>query len=467
MIAVAGEAGERLWPLCATFSVQRRVVEVRRKTMKKSSRVGKKGRTGFSGSRGWIAAGTLAAYAVMGGTRQALAYEEKVVGAGSGAAGGAEASLPLKRFNIGAGPLDEAIAAYEKATGLTVKVVLPTGTLAGFKSQGVSGLYPEEEAMRLLLEGTGLNYRVEDATTLVVGVQAKDSVSVTASVANEVSMSKFTEPLLETPQSVSVVPQFVMKDQGVSTLRDALRNVPGISLAAGEAGAQGDNLTIRGFTARNDIFLDGIRDFGSYYRDSFNYEQVEALEGPAGIQFGRGSTGGVINQESKVPGIEKFVEVQTQFGTDLTRRLTADINSPMSNAIGGTALRLNGMFQNSNVAERDVAELRRWGIAPSISMGLQSKTHATLSYVHLNEDDTPDYGLPWLFNGLAPAERQSYFGFRDANYLRTNDDIMTLRADHDFSPSFNLRTIARAANYPRNAQITEPQICSNAAASIP
>ncbi len=89
----------------------------------------------------------------------------------------------------------------------------------------------------------------------------------------------------------------------MTTLRDTLRNVPGISLAAGEAGAQGDNLTIRGFTARNDIFLDGIRDFGSYYRDSFNYEQVDVLEGPAGVQFGRGSTGGVVNQESKVPTV--------------------------------------------------------------------------------------------------------------------------------------------------------------------
>lgn len=111
------------------------------KTMKKSAKIGKRGQGKFAGrfagSRGWIAAGTLAAYAVMGGTRQALAYEEKVGGAGAGAAGGAEASLPLKRFNIGAGPLDEAIAAYEKATGLTVKVVLPAGTLAGFKSQGL------------------------------------------------------------------------------------------------------------------------------------------------------------------------------------------------------------------------------------------------------------------------------------------------------------------------------------------
>ncbi len=440
--------------------------------MKKSAKIGKRGQGKFAGrfagSRGWIAAGTLAAYAVMGGTRQALAYEEKVGGAGAGAAGGAEASLPLKRFNIGAGPLDEAIAAYEKATGLTVKVVLPAGTLAGFKSQGVEGLYPEEEAMRLLLDGTGLNYRIEDATTLVVGVQAKDSVSVTASVTNDVALTKFTEPLIETPQSVSVVPQFAMKDQAVSTLRDALRNVPGISLAAGEAGAQGDNLTIRGFTARNDIFLDGIRDFGSYYRDSFNYEQVEALEGPAGIQFGRGSTGGVVNQESKVPAVKQFVNVQAQFGTDRTRRITADINEPALDVMGGTAFRANVMGQEGGVAGRDYAELRRFGVAPSISIGLNTPTHATLSYVHLTESDTPDYGLPWLANGVAPGPiRHYYYGFPDQNYLKTNDDIVTLKAEHEFSPNVNLHTIFRAANYPRQAMITEPQICSNAPVSVP
>ena len=104
--------------------------------------------------------------------------------------------------------------AYEKATGLTVKVVLPAGTLAGFDSPGVNGLYREDEALRLLLEGTGLNYRVEDAATMVVGVQAKDTVSVTSSVTDSVLMTKFTEPLIETPQSIAVVPQFVVQDQG-------------------------------------------------------------------------------------------------------------------------------------------------------------------------------------------------------------------------------------------------------------
>jgi catecholate siderophore receptor len=425
----------------------------------------KKSRAGIGGSRGWIAAGTLAAYAAMGGTKAAIASIEKTDPAASGAA---EATLPLKKFDIPAGPLDVAVKAFEKVTGLTVKIVLPAGTVGGFNSQGVIGLYREDEALRLLLEGTGLNYRVDDATTMLVGVQAKDTVSVTDSVTNSVSLSKFTEPLIDTPQSVSVVPQFVLKDEGVSTLRDALRNVPGISLAAGEAGAQGDNLTIRGFTARNDIFLDGIRDFGSYYRDSFNYEQVEALEGPAGIQFGRGSTGGVINQESKVPEVQQFVNVQTQFGTDKTRRVTADINEPELDVLGGTAYRVNLMAQEGGVAGRYYAEIRRFGIAPSVSIGLNTKTRATLSYLHLTESDTPDYGLPWFNNAVASGSiRHSYYGFPDENYLKTNDDILTLKAEHELSPNLNLHTIARAANYPRQAQITEPQICSNAPASVP
>lgn len=438
-----------------------------RQTTRRMTAVNKKsaGRPRFGGSRGWIAAGTLAAYSVMGGTKSALAKTAKTYPAG---AGSAEATLPLKRFDIAAGPLDGAIEAYEKATGLTVKIVLTAGTLAGFNSQGVVGLYREDEALRLLLEGTGLNYRTEDAATMVVGIQAKDTISVTSSVTDSVSMTKFTEPLLNTAQSITVVPEFAMKDEAVSTLRDTLRNVPGISLAAGEAGAQGDNLTIRGFTARNDIFLDGIRDFGSYYRDSFNYEQVDVLQGPAGVEFGRGSTGGVVNQESKVPTVQQFAHVQAQFGTDKTRRITADLNSHELDATGGTAFRLNLVGQESGVAGRDYAEIRRWGVAPSVSIGLNTKTRATLNYVHLQDNDTPDYGVPWLYNAPAPGPiRHNYYGFPNENYLQTNDDILTLKVEHEFSPNLNLHTIARAANYPRQAQITEPQTCSNAPLSVP
>jgi catecholate siderophore receptor len=385
-----------------------------------------------------------------------------------------ESTLPVRRFNISAGSLKAALAEFESQSGLKAEITLPLDhngqatLLDGFDSPGVNGLYPNSVALTQLLQGTGLSFRIIGPDRVRIGLQHTDSVDVSSPLPDSVSMQKFAEPLLDTPQSVSVIPQFLLQDEAVTTLKDSLRNVPGISLAAGESGAQGDNLTIRGFTARNDIFLDGIRDFGSYYRDAFNYEQVDVLEGPSGIQFGRGSTGGVINQESKLPQTKPFVAVQSQFGTDLTRRIAADINQPLPDLASGAAFRLNVMGVEAGVAERDAAEIRRFGVAPSLSLGLNSKTRATLSYVHLTESDTPDYGLPWLFNKLAPGvNRRSYFGFPDQNYLRTNDDILTARADHDLPHETNLHTIARWANYPRDAQITEPQICSNASVSIP
>src|SRR5580765_1930621 len=250
----------------------------------------------FQVSRGWLAVGTLAAYTMMSSSRQALA----VSGPGSGSPSTSTpppANLPVKRFNIAAGGLDNGIRTYEQQTGMKVRVDLPQGTLEGFQTKGVVGLHTVEEGLRLLLEGTGLSYASEGPAAMVVGLKRSESMEVVSSLPDAVSMTKFTQPLIDTPQTVAVVPEFVLHDQQNTTLRDALRNVPGISMAAGEFGTQGDNLTIRGFTARNDIFLDGIRDFGSYYRDTFNYEQVEALEGPAGIQFGRGSTGGDVSQE--------------------------------------------------------------------------------------------------------------------------------------------------------------------------
>src|SRR5687768_12198335 len=112
--------------------------------------------------------------------------------------------------------------------------------------------------------------------------------------------SKFTQPLVDTPQSVTIVPAELMREQGVTTLRDALRNVPGISMQAGEGGVPaGDNLTLRGFSARTDLFVDGVRDIGGYARDPFNIEQVEVAKGPASAMTGRGSTGGSINLASK------------------------------------------------------------------------------------------------------------------------------------------------------------------------
>jgi catecholate siderophore receptor len=445
---------------------ERRAEERLRQKQAKKAQHGRFLRAG----RAWIVAGTCAVYTVSGSSRLAFAA---VSISNPIDAGTPVATLPLKKFDIAAGPLDAAISTYEQASGLSVRIDLPAGTIAGFQTKGVKGLYRPEEALRLLLEGTGLQSTVQPGATpkdpfvAVVGLRRQDAVTVTTELPESVAMTKFTQPLLDTPQTVVAVPQFVLHDEQNTTLRDALRNVPGISMAAGEFGAQGDNLTIRGFTARNDIFLDGIRDFGSYYRDSFDYDQVEVLEGPAGVQFGRGSTGGIINQESKVPAAQPFVKVQAQFGTDLTERVAADINEPLPDVAHGAAFRANLVATEGGVAGRPFAENRHYGLAPSLTFGMDSPTRKTISYFHLTENDTPDYGLPWLFNKLAPASRNAYFGFPDANYLRANVDVLTGKLDHEFAPAVSLHSIARWANYARNAQITEPQICSNASVSVP
>src|SRR6185312_733962 len=291
-------------------------------------------------------------------------------------------------------------------------------------------------------------------------------VQVNAVETDSVALGKLPTALIDTPQSITAIPQHVIADQGVSTLRDTLRNAPGISLAAGEGGAQGDNLTIRGFGAQNDIFLDGMRDFGDYYRDSFSYEQVDVLEGPAGVEFGRGSTGGVINQESKAPELRPFVRLEAQGGTDTTRRVTADINEALPDFAGGTAFRLNVMGHEAGIAGRDVVTGRRYGVAPTVAFGLNTPTRVTASYFHFAEDDVPDYGLPWYFGRPAPVPRHDYYGFADENFLRADVDMGTVKVEHSLGSSALLRDSLRYAQYQRKWQITEPQLNNANAGTI-
>ncbi|HEY1506208.1 MAG TPA: TonB-dependent siderophore receptor [Stellaceae bacterium] len=284
------------------------------------------------------------------------------------------------------------------------------------------------------------------------------------------SLNKLTQPMRDTPQSIDTVPRQLLDDQGVTTMRDALRNVTGISLGAGENASQGDNLTLRGFSARSDIYLDGMRDFGSYYRDPFYLEQIQVLKGPSSILFGRGSTGGVVEQDSKQPGLSPFMRGELGFGSDLTKRITADINQPLGALGTGAAFRINLMAHDSNVAERDVTRNSRFGLAPTLSLGLGTDTRAYFSFLHQSEYDTPDYGMPVLFQGTAGAPRQvaqpvpesvgrsNFYGFADNDFLRTNVDVATGRVEHDVNDRLTVRDQLRYAHYTREFRITEPQI---------
>jgi catecholate siderophore receptor len=408
----------------------------------------------------WVAMGTLVAYSAIGAKYIGNANAQVLSAPATPTSGrqDTKGSRPVRRFNIPAESVGDALSAFEAVAGVGVST--RQAGLRAIPCGGISGLYTPEQALDKLLANTGLTYRFTSPTTVLVEIgKVASSVEVVGTRdALATSMPKYATAPLDVPQTITAVPQQVLSEQGVTTLRDALRNVAGISLAAGEGGAQGDNLTIRGFTARNDLFIDGMRDFGSYYRDPFNTDEVEVLQGPSSVTFGRGSTGGVVNQASKTPGLTRFISGDVDFGTDLTRRVALDIDQPISKWGSGAAFRLNVMGDEGDVAGRDVAENRRFGIAPSLSLGLGTDTRWTFSYFHQNADDNPDYGIPWLFNGPAPVPHNDYYGFRNGNYLRTYDDIGTVRVEHDVNSHVTLRNQVRYANYVRDVLITEPQV---------
>jgi catecholate siderophore receptor len=205
------------------------------------------------------------------------------------------------------------------------------------------------------------------------------------------------------------------------------------------------------------MFLDGIRDFGSYYREFFNLQQIEVLEGPSSILFGRGSTGGVINQVSKLPSLDSFVSGTLTFGTDLTRRATVDVSGQLPDLAEGAALRITAMGHQQNHAGRDVAKDSRYGFAPSLALGLGTPTRLTGAYFHQSADDVPDYGLPWFGSVPAPVPRKNFYGFT-SDFLRTDVDVVTVKAEHDYSARATVRNQLRYAQYTRDFRITEPII---------
>jgi catecholate siderophore receptor len=266
---------------------------------------------------------------------------------------------------------------------------------------------------------------------------------VTVSGVRPLLHDKLPQDLLDTPQSITVVTQQLMSEQAVTRLEDALKNVPGITLNAGEGAARGDTVNLRGFSAFNDFFLDGIRDAAVYSRDSFDLDSVEVVKGPSAVLFGRGSTGGAIHQVSKAPLATPLATVTTNFGSNDLYRATTDLNLPLTAA---SAVRLNAMAENSAVADRDEVVNRRWGIAPALALGMGGRDSLTLAYLHQQEDNRPDSGIPFLDGSPAPVPRDAYYGLV-SDRTTTDVDIGTARYKHDFTSSLSLADTLRYAHY--------------------
>lgn len=255
------------------------------------------------------------------------------------------------------------------------------------------------------------------------------------------SIGKTPTPIRDVPQSVTVINRAIMDAQNATTLKDALRNVPGITITSGEGGNIGDNINIRGYSARTDLFLDGFRDRGNYARETFFLESVEVLKGPSSMLFGRGSTGGVINQVSKQASLRDAQEVTLGIGTDSYYRATADVNRKMSDT---SAFRISALG-HTNESTRDVVDAERYGVAPTLRFGIGTPTEVAISALHQRSKEVPDYGLPFTQNGTKenPAKPvdvdiDNFFGFTD-DFFDQDVDALGARIEHKFSPTLSLR----------------------------
>jgi len=422
-------------------------------------------------------------WAVMLGTALAASTTTGVQPAAAAQAGSASQATPQTgasaadtrrlEFEIPAGPLDGAVAEYQRITGLKVTLVDPRiGTV---QSSGAVGTLTPAAAMDAMLAGTAVR-----ATFGADGVQldirgVSEFVAVQGQ-ALKVKSPKYSERLRDTGQTVVVIPQHVYQEQNATSLREVLRNTPGITMSIGEGGSggtsTGDNVLIRGFSARNDIYVDGARDVGLISRDAFNTEVVEVAKGPSSATTGRGSTGGSINLVSKTPHAQEFTSIRLGGGSADYKRTTLDTNQRLNNSV---AFRFNAMWQDTGYAGRDVAKYKSWGLAPSLLLGMGKPTQLTLNFSHMQQNNIPDFGLPTLLPDTAinrgitvnDLNFSNFYGIASRDYEDTTSDLGTVTLDHRFNRLFSLRNLTRYGKNYRDAVLTPPRPVTTTAGQGP
>ena len=273
--------------------------------------------------------------------------------------------------------------------------------------------------------------------------------------------TRYTAPLLETPQTITLVPSEIIEQQNLLTMREVLSTLPGITFAAGEGGGgYGDGVNLRGYTASSDISSDGVRDSAQYSRtDQFNLEQLELVSGANSVYTGAGSVGGSINLVTKAPTGRPGTVLRVAGGGESYGRLTLDSESALGDV---TDVRLNLMAHQNDVPGRDVERYERWGIAPSIAFGNGTDTRLTLSYVHQEDDNVPQYGVPYAlgpFNdGAIPGVPMSaYYGYENIDKQEITVDGLTATIAHDFADNFSVRNLTRWQEVQQYLVVDPPQ----------
>jgi catecholate siderophore receptor len=288
----------------------------------------------------------------------------------------------------------------------------------------------------------------------------RDVVEVFGERLEEGLGTRYTAPLLETPQTITLVPREIMDQQNLLTMRDVLSTLPGITFTAGEGGGgYGDGVNLRGYTATNDISTDGVRDSAQYSRtDPFNLEQLELVSGSNSVYTGAGSVGGSINLVTKAPRGRSGTVLDIGAGGDSYGRVTIDSETELGDV---TDFRINAMTHANDVPGRDVENYERWGVAPSVAFDLGA-TRLSFAYVHQEDDNIPQYGVPYAlgaFNSgqLPGAPLSAYYGYANIDKQEIAVDAMTAIVDHDIGENVSLRNLTRRQHVDQFTLVDPPQ----------
>ena len=315
------------------------------------------------------------------------------------------------------------------------------------------------------LMAVSLNALAEPAaekTLATVTVQADADIPQDGMRASVTRVGKTLQDPHDIPQAVTTVTNQIMEEQQVGSLREALRNVSGLTFNAAEGGRSGDNMMLRGFYTFGDMYLDGIRDTAQYNRETFNLEQVDVLRGSAAMLFGRGQAGGVINQVSKTPLLTDRHKVTASVGSDDYLEATGDFNKRLGET---SAIRVNVMHRDegswrANPSTGAEPELHREGLAASLGLGISTDDEILLSHIRTTTDDKPDYGISFDASTRLPGTilPNDYYWGIDRNFDESDTSISTATYTHRFSPKSEWRTQLRHADYERSYWAKTPNL---------
>jgi catecholate siderophore receptor len=251
--------------------------------------------------------------------------------------------------------------------------------------------------------------------------------------ADRLASPKFSEPIVNTPKTITVLTKEILADKDATSLKEVARTTPGVTIGTGEGGnAFGDRFFIRGFDARNDVFVDGIRDPAVNVRENFFTEQVEILKGPSSSVDGRGTTGGALNIVTKQATDQNFYNADSTFATDNTKRVTLDVNQVINPTL---AVRIDGMWQNADVAGRDYTTDERNGIGAAVKWTPTNDFKVTANFVHTELWGLPDFGVPYDTVAGGPVtsfgvSRNTYYGFLNRDFQDDQQDIGTVNGEY-------------------------------------